>query len=91
MTDKLVPVCAQCGSANVSAEPTACRWNVHRQEWEVSGLCDDRHFCDDCDQEVDLTWRLATRNELKPGAPTCGHSACSQHFIDTGEGNCVQP
>ena len=26
----------------------------------------------------------------KAAAPTCGHSECSQHFIDTGRGDCVK-
>ena len=34
------------------------------------------------------------RNEVpydgwRPVGPACGHSACSQHFIDTGDNSCV--
>lgn len=27
---------------------------------------------------------------VTPTGPTCGHSACSQNFIDTGDASCVE-
>lgn len=83
-----VPVCAHCGSTSVSAEVTSAHWNVHTQTWEVTDICDKGHYCADCERETDLRWRPAAPEEMR--LSPCGHSACSQHYIDTGSRTCVQ-
>ena len=50
------PVCDTCGNFDVSAETTSAYWNSGTQEWEVAGVCDKGHYCDNCDGEVRLRW-----------------------------------
>jgi len=43
-------VCTKCGSDSVSLEGFI-NWNVAKQEYEVSDLCDKGHSCAVCDGE----------------------------------------
>lgn len=60
---KEVPVCAYCGSTDVSAEALSTYWDVSEQEWKVSDICDKGHYCNACDGETRLSWRQATPEE----------------------------
>lgn len=61
---KEVPVCARCGSTDVSAETSLAYWDVIEQEWKVSEICDKGHYCGACEGETRLAWRPATKEEI---------------------------
>lgn len=61
---KEVPVCARCGSTDVSAETSLAYWDVSEQEWKVSEICDKGHYCGACEGETRLAWRPATKEEI---------------------------
>jgi len=50
------PVCATCGSFDVSLETTAAYWNAGTGQAEVRDLCDKGHYCNTCDGECRLNW-----------------------------------
>lgn len=50
------PVCATCGSFDVSLETTAAYWNAGTGQAEVSDLNDKGHYCNTCDGECKLSW-----------------------------------
>lgn len=62
---KEVPVCAYCGSTEVSAETSLAYWDVSEQAWKVSDICDKGHYCNDCESETRLDWRQATPEEIE--------------------------
>lgn len=52
---KTKPVCAECGSDEVSADAYA-RWCVETQQWEVSQTFDKGAVCENCSGECSLEW-----------------------------------
>lgn len=63
-----IPVCPRCGSDNVAAD-AAARWNVERQEWEVSNVFDKGHGCDDCGApDIEFTW---VEDQLESARVSC--------------------
>jgi hypothetical protein len=47
---KIKMVCPYCGGDDVGRDATV-RWNIEKQDWELSGIFDDG-FCDDCSTDV---------------------------------------
>lgn len=52
--NKEYPVCATCGSADVSTDAWGS-WNIDRQVWELENAFDYSH-CNNCEGECDLKW-----------------------------------
>lgn len=61
---KEVPMCAYCGSTEVSADALVY-WDINTQTWEVSDICDKGHYCNACEGETRLSWRQATPEEIE--------------------------
>ena len=61
---KEVPVCAYCGSTEVSVDASVY-WDIDTQTWEVSDIYDKGHYCNDCGGETRLDWRQANPEEIE--------------------------
>lgn len=53
MSSKIIYCCQHCGSDNISADAVAF-WDAESQSWQVSGVMDDGHSCDDCGKDTAL-------------------------------------
>lgn len=75
--------CPLCGGPNLDIQAWV---NVNTDEmgdWDHSS---STFFCNDCDEHV----QCVEVNDYRPEgpAPDCGHSACRQHWIETGVAEC---
>jgi hypothetical protein len=55
MSNKEMPVCSHCGSADVLADAYVV-WDVETQKWECANVCDKGAYCNACDGETRLDW-----------------------------------
>lgn len=74
-----VPVCAACGSEDISKNARAC-WNPETGLWEVETVFDEAH-CTACSESTTLVWRRKDTLERKRVRDL------NDRFRTTGRGN----
>ncbi|MES2906700.1 MAG: hypothetical protein V4691_06710 [Pseudomonadota bacterium] len=62
MAQKILMVCAECGSDDVLADAYA-EWNVDAQKWELQNAFDKGAYCNSCEQETRLNERELPRKK----------------------------
>ena len=46
-------VCEKCGSENIRRD-AHCKWNAHKQQWEVANYADGKDYCLNCQKSQQI-------------------------------------
>lgn len=55
MSEKIKPICEECGSEKVVADAFV-QWNIEKQSWEVQVAFDKDSTCHECGDARNIIW-----------------------------------
>ncbi len=82
-------VCDECGSSDLH---TTAWVDLNTDKLRNDEPPTNQVWCQKCDEkhgDGERGW-YGVHEIAKPAGPDCGHSACSQNYIDTGETGCIE-
>jgi len=67
-------ICSECSSNHVRREAD-CKWNAHKQEWEIANFADKDSFCITCNKNVktvEVVYEEILGSHNAVYCPSCG-------------------